>query len=78
MVIEVMGGYAKIVDTETTIDGCGIELTVYVRMFYGDETVKDEMVKLLRELGFKTEINRLGIIQDSLYKKMMIVPTEVK
>lgn len=76
--IEVMGGYSKIVNVTNDVNDENIEIVVYIKMFYRIETAKDEMIKQLKGYGFKTEVEYNGQLKDTMYKIITIDPVEVK
>ena len=76
--IEVMGGYSKIVNVTNDVIDENIEIVIYIKMFYRNETAKDEMINQLKGCGFKTEVGYNGQLKDTMYKIINIDPVEVK
>ena len=50
--ITVEGGFAKVVNVETEIEDKFMKTTIYMKMTYADNKVRDNLIKRLREEGY--------------------------
>ena len=66
--IEVMGGYTKIVNFETSIYDDNVEGVLYVRVVYSNKNVKESLITELKKIGFKEQLEMDGSINDVMYK----------
>ena len=66
--IEVMGGYTKIVNFETSICADNVEGVLYVRVVYSNKNVKESLITELKKIGFKERLEMDGSINDVMYK----------
>ena len=66
--IEVMGGYTKIVNFETSICDDNVEGVLYVRVVYSNKNVKESLITELKKIGFKERLEMDGSINDVMYK----------
>ena len=66
--IEVMGGYTKIVNFEPIICDDNVEGVLYVRVVYSNKNVKESLITELKKIGFKERLEMDGSINDVMYK----------
>ena len=66
--IEVMGGYTKIVNFEPIICDDNIEGVIYVRLVYSNKNVKETLTTELKKIGFIERQEMDGSITDVMYK----------
>jgi hypothetical protein len=66
--IEVMGGYTKIVNFEPIICDDNIEGVIYVRLVYSNKNVKETLTTELKKIGFIERQEKDGSITDVMYK----------
>ena len=50
--ITVEGGFAKVVNVESEIEGTFVKTTIYMKMIYADNKARERLVKRLREEGY--------------------------
>ena len=50
--ITVEGGFAKVVNVESEIEGNFVKTTIYMKMTYADNKARENLIKRLREEGY--------------------------
>ena len=50
--ITVEGGFAKVVNVESEIEGNFVKTTIYMKMTYADNKAREKLIKRLREEGY--------------------------
>ena len=50
--ITVEGGFAKVVNVESEIEGNFVKTTIYMKMTYADNKARERLIKRLREEGY--------------------------
>ena len=74
--IEVMGGFSYYVNVETKIDGCSVKMVVYAKMVYCDDSVREELIRELQNIGFSKIYDDYAKLTDTMKKVISIVPSE--
>ena len=50
--ITVEGGFAKVVNVESEIEGNFVKTTIYMKMTYADNKARENLIKRLRKEGY--------------------------
>ena len=50
--LTVEGGFAKVVNVESEIEGTFVKTTIYMKMIYADNKARENLIKRLREVGY--------------------------
>ena len=50
--ITVEGGFAKVVNGESEIEGNFVKTTIYMKMIYADNKARENLIKRLRKEGY--------------------------
>ena len=50
--LTVEGGFAKVVNVESEIEGNFVKTTIYMKMTYADNEARERLIKRLREEGY--------------------------
>ena len=50
--ITVEGGFAKVVNVESEIEGTFVKTTIYMKMTYADNKARENLIKRLRKEGY--------------------------
>ena len=50
--ITVEGGFAKVVNVDSEIEGNFVKTTIYMKMTYADNKARERLIKRLREEGY--------------------------
>ena len=72
--IEVMGGYAELINCESEINGGYVDTTVYVKLYYRSAKAESDLVSFLMEKGFKRIIDHKGNGTNTMSKKITLIP----
>ena len=50
--LTVEGGFAKVVNVESEIEGTFVKTTIYMKMIYADNKARENLIKRLRKEGY--------------------------
>jgi len=72
--IEVMGGYAELINTESEINGGFVDTSVYVKLNYRSDKAENDLVNFLSEKGFKRVYDQKGNATNAMSKVIRLMP----
>ena len=72
--IEVMGGYAELINSESEINGGYVDTTVYVKLNYRSDKAESDLVSFLMEKGFKRIFDHKGNVTNTMTKVIRLIP----
>ena len=71
--ITVEGGFAKVVNVDSEIEGNFVKTTIYMKMTYADNKARERLIKRLREEGYtysdsgNTDDTRFRVVRIPLF-----------
>ena len=71
--ITVEGGFAKVVNVESEIEGNFVKTTIYMKMTYADNKAREKLIKRLREEGYRysasgnNDVTRFRVLRIPLF-----------